>query len=134
MWFQQDGATPHTARISISLLREHFTARLMSLRVARKLTRFSTLCFYGNILNPWYIPIVQEPSMSWKTIFIMVSSSFTCKCCTKWTKTTDFDSSNALSRTVTTFCFIIVLIKATPPPHPVTYVSTHLTIVKVWYW
>ena len=31
MWFQQDGATDHTARTSIYLLREHFPERLISL-------------------------------------------------------------------------------------------------------
>ena len=32
MWFQQDGATAHTARMSMELLREHFPERLISLR------------------------------------------------------------------------------------------------------
>lgn len=31
-WFQQDGATPHTARISLNVLREMFPGRLVSLR------------------------------------------------------------------------------------------------------
>ena len=32
VWFQQDGATAHTARSSMALLREHFSGRLISLR------------------------------------------------------------------------------------------------------
>jgi len=32
VWFQQDGATAHTARTSMNLLREHFPKRLISLR------------------------------------------------------------------------------------------------------
>ena len=32
VWFQQDGATAHTARTSMALLREHFPERLISLR------------------------------------------------------------------------------------------------------
>lgn len=32
VWFQQDGATAHTARSSMALLREHFPGRLISLR------------------------------------------------------------------------------------------------------
>ena len=32
VWFQQDGATAHTARASMELLREHFPDRLISLR------------------------------------------------------------------------------------------------------
>ena len=32
MWFQQDGATAHTARDTMQLLREHFPERLISLR------------------------------------------------------------------------------------------------------
>ena len=32
VWFQQDGATAHTARASMELLREHFPSRLISLR------------------------------------------------------------------------------------------------------
>jgi hypothetical protein len=32
VWFQQDGATAHTARASMALLREHFPQRLISLR------------------------------------------------------------------------------------------------------
>lgn len=32
VWFQQDGATAHTARISMTLLRQHFQERLISLR------------------------------------------------------------------------------------------------------
>ena len=32
VWFQQDGATAHTARESMQLLREHFPERLISLR------------------------------------------------------------------------------------------------------
>lgn len=32
VWFQQDGATAHTARASMNLLREHFPDRLISLR------------------------------------------------------------------------------------------------------
>ena len=32
VWFQQDGATAHTARASMELLREHFPGRLISLR------------------------------------------------------------------------------------------------------
>lgn len=32
IWFQQDGATSHTARISMTKLRQMFTARLVSLR------------------------------------------------------------------------------------------------------
>ena len=34
VWFQQDGATPHTARASMELFREHFPGRLISLRGA----------------------------------------------------------------------------------------------------
>jgi hypothetical protein len=32
VWFEQDGATPHTARLSINFLRENFPGRLISLR------------------------------------------------------------------------------------------------------
>lgn len=32
VWFQQDGATAHTSRISISVLRENFPGRLISNR------------------------------------------------------------------------------------------------------
>ena len=32
MWFQQDGATAHTARISLSVFRRMFPRRLVSLR------------------------------------------------------------------------------------------------------
>lgn len=32
VWFQQDGATAHTARDSMDLLRQHFPDRLISLR------------------------------------------------------------------------------------------------------
>lgn len=32
VWFQQDGATPHTARISLNILRQMFPGRLVSLR------------------------------------------------------------------------------------------------------
>ena len=32
VWFQQDGATAHTARDSMNLLRQHFPDRLISLR------------------------------------------------------------------------------------------------------
>ena len=32
VWFQQDGATAHTARDTMQLLREHFPERLISLR------------------------------------------------------------------------------------------------------
>ena len=32
VWFQQDGATAHTARISLAVLRQMFPGRLVSLR------------------------------------------------------------------------------------------------------
>jgi len=32
IWFQQDGATAHTSKASITVLREHFPGRLISLR------------------------------------------------------------------------------------------------------
>jgi len=32
IWFQQDGATAHTSRASMAVLREHFSERLISIR------------------------------------------------------------------------------------------------------
>ena len=32
VWFQQDGATEHTAHVSMTVLRQHFPGRLISLR------------------------------------------------------------------------------------------------------
>jgi hypothetical protein len=32
IWFQQDGATVHTSRASMAVLRDHFPGRLSSLR------------------------------------------------------------------------------------------------------
>lgn len=36
MWFQQDGATPHTANNSLQLLQELFGTRLISLRTTHE--------------------------------------------------------------------------------------------------
>ena len=35
MWFQQDGATCHTARGTLALLRKHFLGRVISVLVTR---------------------------------------------------------------------------------------------------
>lgn len=69
MWFQQDGATASTARISMSFLGEHFHEHLISLRcdlewLARSLDLPPCNFFNGNVLNTCCIPIVQKFSMS----------------------------------------------------------------------
>lgn len=59
VWFQQDGATAHTARTSMELLREHFHERLISLRgdvpwPARSPDLAPCDFFYGDISNPLF--------------------------------------------------------------------------------
>lgn len=63
VWFQQDGATAHTARASMALLWEHFPGRLICLRSDLEwppLTGFDPmrLLFVG--LSE--VPVLQQPS------------------------------------------------------------------------
>ena len=56
IWFQQDGATAHTARISLKVLRQMFTGRLISSRgdvpwPARSPDIAPCDFFYGDILE-----------------------------------------------------------------------------------
>ena len=66
VWFQQDGATAHTAQASMKLLREHFPERLISLKgdlpwPAKSPDLAPCDFFYGDTSNPLSILIAHGP-------------------------------------------------------------------------
>ena len=85
VWFQQDGATAHTARDTMQLLREHFPERLISLRgdlpwPARSPDLTPGDFFYGVTSNPSSTMIAHKPYFISRTTFVTPSPIYPSLC------------------------------------------------------
>ena len=74
IWFQQDGATAHTSRASMAVLREHFPERLISIRgdlewPARSPDLAPCDFFCRVFWNPTFMSTVQGPYKTWRPTF-----------------------------------------------------------------